>query len=426
MKSTYEDYASLEWISRHIKSIQGSLSPASRLVWIALQDLASSQSRLFVEGGVRNICKHLNLCDKTFKKAVDELQKNRLLTLREAQTSLGAHSFQYFPASPPNALLCKTRAMHFNYRDALLTQKDFGCERITVNQRILMIALLAITDGCGFVTELHVATLSQLTGIPSRNILSNLDKLKTKGLLARITSLRSEQRNKKTHWAYQLSSGAHPSKVKCVFDRGVHSEVPVISLLTQRKDIEEELHSLDIRLQNRWALKNFRMTSSAIEYYLYSAFLGAPEDVRHSLIKAIDSYRVTWKKLSGNGLLVYVDWLLQLAAIQKINYQSESPIPDMYTECLHTENLIKTQVNFFPLSPKQKEALIQILMPLSKMVATAMKNEINNVLPKVGLGQCQILVESFSQWMANHTGKPDQVSGYDLKILKYEPRYTKK
>lgn len=426
MYSVYDDSAGLDWARMHVKSLHGSLSPASRLVWIALRDLAFSQSTDCLEGSVRSICTQLGLCDKTFKKAVDELQKNQLLTLRKIQTGLGAHSFQYVPAPPYHVALRKVGALYSNYRNVLLREKCFGFERVTVSQRMLLIAVLAITDGCAFVTELHVPSLSKLTGLPNRNVVSNLSKLEAKGLLILKTSTRAESPHRKVLWAYQLDHFAQQSEMRCVFDRNAHSEVNIISLLIRRREIEKKFCSLNHNQYNRWAKEQFGMTSSAVESYLYDAFSGAPRDIREPLLEAINSSRMLWQQLSRKGCLVYVDWLLQLAAIETIHRQSNEAMFDMYNQCLHTENLIKAQVQFFPLTTEQKELLARILIPLSKLVATAMTNEINDVPPEIELDQCQILVESFSQLIANRNLAQDPVCHYGLIVLKYEPRYTKR
>ncbi len=431
MFSYFKDSTSLEWLSRHTKSLerldrntksrQRTLTPASRFIWIALLNLTSSKSR-FVEGSVENVCNRLGLCDKTFKKAVDELKNTNLLKLHKVQTNLGAHSFQYEPTIPPDISLHKTEQTYSNFRNKLLSQKQFDSKRVTVSQRSLMIAVLAVTDGYGLITEFHVNKLSQLTGISNRNILSNLANLEEKGLLTLIT----EQTGKKTLWAYQLKYFSHISEIKCVFDRNVHSEIQVISLLIRRKEIEEKFQTSTYKLYKSWLIKQFGMKGSKVEFYLYSVFSDVPEDIRTSVLKVIGPCRVNWQKLNNNVLHVYVDWLLQLAAIQTLRYQFKYSNSNMYSNCPPIENLIKTQVSFFPLTSEQRKVLEQILVPLSKMVATAIKNKINDIFPKAELDQCQIFVESSNQWLANHADKTNELRVNNVYILEHEPRYKTK
>ncbi len=388
--------------------------------------LASESSNICVQGSVRNICDHLGLCDKTFKKAVEELQIYSLLYLSDTKTNLGANSFKYFPTFPPNTSFNQKELSDFLCRDALLSQRPFRDKKITVNQRMLMIAVRAIMDEFSIVTALHTVKLSALTGIPSRNILPNLIKLEATELIIPITGLNFKQSKKKYIWAYQPKFVTNPSEIKIQFDRNNYSEIRIVSLLARRNELEEQLYTLPQSDYRKRPDNCFNMRWAEIEGFLCQPFPTAPDVICNSLLEAIDADKYVWHKLERDGLLIYLDVLLQLAAIQILSSQASGVASDTYRKCADTESMIQSNLTFFPVTSSQKAALKRIMVPLSKMIATTVQNQIAHFTPELELSECQIRLESLKPLLTLHCCGSKKVSEAGIYILRYEESYKKK
>ncbi|MGR5144451.1 helix-turn-helix domain-containing protein, partial [Photobacterium sp. DNB23_23_1] len=68
------------------------LSPSSRLLWLGMLHLSFESNECFVQGSVKELSSRFGLCDKTFQKAVGELETSNLLYRPKVKTSLGANS----------------------------------------------------------------------------------------------------------------------------------------------------------------------------------------------------------------------------------------------------------------------------------------------------------------------------------------------
>jgi hypothetical protein len=398
--------------------------------------LAEGDPNLCVQGSVRSICGHLGLCDKTLRKAVEELQANSLLFLSDTKTNLGANSFKYFPTFPPNFPFNKKELTDQLCSDVLFSQRPNGGKKITVNQRVLMVAGLSIIDRFGLITALHTVYISKLTGVPCRNILPNLLKLEAKGFLTPITGLGFGQKTKKPIWAYQFKLSKNSSEVRLEFDRFGYSEVEIVSLLIRLEELKKELRKLDElktqlcpRERNDLIKKegsDFDIGLADIEYYLCSPFSSVPDDICHSLLEAIDAGQLVWRRLERDGLVVYLDLLLQITAAQIINNRSSVLASDMYRECNVTSSMVLHQLNCFPITSNQREVLAQIMVLLSKMVATAIMNQIARGIPELKLNGCDLYIESLKPHLVFHCCGSQKVSEVSTYILKYEPKYKEK
>ncbi|UTW02910.1 hypothetical protein KDX31_16485 [Amphritea atlantica] len=399
-------------------SFNRGLSTASRFVWIGLNHLAYEQNNTCIEGSVKSIGNRLGLCDRTFKKAIEELRKARLLTLINMKTNLGANSFKYDLTPILNAS-CNEELSHPSFRNLLLSQKPFAGKKITVRQRMLMIAVLAISEEFGFVTDLHKVKLSKLTGIPRHNISPNLFKLEAKGLISPII----QSNSKKSIWAHQPELSAGSSGIKLLFSSYQYLETKVISLFTRNKELEKQLSTLDPLKLGKKPMNYPNMRWADIDRHLSNPFHTAPDMARQSLLEAItlESGRTVWKRLEKKNLLFDLNLVLLQAAVQILLSTDSS---GMYNESAQTNDMIQQQLQFFPITPKQRETLIQIAVLLSAMIATAIKNQIKHIFPKWRLTGSHIWIVSLHPILTLHCYGANESGMSKNYIFNYEPNYN--
>lgn len=350
------------------------LKPASKLVWLGLALLASLNKDWSVKASMSDLCSRLGLCDKTLKRAIDELQEKNLLVRKSEKTDLGAHSYRYYLEFPKGLNLSISCLSYKLIQDLLLKPRQL---KITANQRLLLILTLVISGRFGFISAaLHSGKMSKLTGIPKHNILPNLIKLKKEKHLTTVLGYPIEKKNKPSYvfvpTVFTLSSyGIYLS----ITD--VNDVILTISLLLHKKNIERFYKDGCMHMKYG---QHRLINVIDILTFLDEPFFGAPSELREYLLKAIYNSSLIWKKLERDGLLTDVSLVVHNIALQVLSEchmdRSKSLEPYSYFNRSQLSSLLREQVSLFHLTKEQQDKLLEVLMPLCALIATSLKNQL--------------------------------------------------
>ncbi|AJR09791.1 hypothetical protein H744_2c3147 [Photobacterium gaetbulicola Gung47] len=371
-----ETLIKLEWLHEHISSLKVRLSPSSRLLWLGMVYLSFESSERFVRGSVKVLCSRLGLCDKTFLKAVEELETKNLLTRSKVKTSLGANSFEYRLINYSEGVDFITKGLNTAVRDLLFNQRAGKGRKLTVSQRMLMLAVLAVEDDFGPITEFQNFDLSRLTGIPRRNISPNLLKLEAKGYLFALKREKERPSSDKQAWAYLPIIHTALSGYPLIIHGKRLTEIQVVSVLSRRKEIETSLKDNTFKKLRVNGVNDLELNEEEVKDILCKSFLSAPEKVRTPLLNVIEKGVTLWSKLEKNALLDTLELVVCCTAI-KILSMSKTVNPSHpydYIECSELRTMVERNIRHLPISFNQKKLLIDIILPLSSMLAQMLIN----------------------------------------------------
>jgi hypothetical protein len=167
----------LLWLEEEINSREASLSPKARLIWLIVIRQAQEFEDFRLIGTVDEICSKTGLCDRTFKIAVDELLKLGLMKRYKRTTDLGAKSYSY-RAIYDHDFSHAVNDHVLRLEDQILFEKPSEEKpKLTVQLRLLFIALLIVWFEHGCISLFQTSNLEQLTGLNKRSVRAGLDKL---------------------------------------------------------------------------------------------------------------------------------------------------------------------------------------------------------------------------------------------------------
>lgn len=419
-------YELFEWLNQYLNSTNRQLTPASKLVWLGLTHLAYLNPDKSVKARVSDLCFRLGLCDKTLKNSVEELQKSSLLVRRNETTDLGAHSYRYCPKFPKDLNTSISCLSHELIQDLLLGPRQ---SKITANQRLLLILTMVLSDKFGYVsTTLHVDKLSQLAGIPTRNIYSNLRKLKDK---QQLTPIQGEKEKLKLPWAFIPTTFVRSFDITLQINKVKNDEVLAVSLLSERKSIEETISLIERNAKD--APNGITLNTKLVEYSGMSLleisdlfaipFLGLPEKLRGHLLKTIIANGSAWKDVKRKGLLAHLNLVLHCTAIQLLIKSRDQRVIYSYLDRSSTKLILRQQLEFFPLTVEQRDKLIQIALPLCTMIATSLNNLLNSEPYKGNLCGRHIYLSSIPPFLELKFISEVTPSPYSIYISDARPNY---
>ncbi|MGR5144452.1 hypothetical protein ACQKPX_22610 [Photobacterium sp. DNB23_23_1] len=310
------------------------------------------------------------------KKAVGELETSNLLYRPKVKTSLGANSFEYRLINYPEDIEFIRGELSTAIRDFLFNQRAGKGGKLTASQRILMVGILALEGNFGPIIAFQYLNLSRLTGIPHRNISSNLLKLDAKGYLSALEGKIKRVNDNKLVLAYLPNKKNRKSGPNIVINDKRPTEIQVISVLTHKKEIEEYLQKStdmkDILSKFYW----YELEKSKLKRCLYEPFISVPERVRTPLLRDIEQSTDLWRKLEKSNLLDAIEVVVCSTALKIISMSNCGGYSYPYDFIEHPEIriMIKDQLRGFPISFNQQENLIDIIIPLSCMMAQKLAN----------------------------------------------------
>ncbi len=173
------------------------LSTSSKLVYMCLLAKCIEAKGSHVQGDVKTLSAQVGVSDKTFVRDVAQLRTMGLLKRHVYKTSLGARSYKYIPTTLDNQTSEVLSPLTLSQITAVIS--NLLPMKLTPAQRILLITVNAISDGMDIVTSDSLSRISSLSGIPRRNILSNLKRLEEKSALTSKKGLTGEN----IAWCFQ-------------------------------------------------------------------------------------------------------------------------------------------------------------------------------------------------------------------------------
>jgi DNA-binding MarR family transcriptional regulator len=355
------------------------LTTSEKFVLFGLSYMSSQNSNGRVLSTVSNLCKELRIPDKTLLSAIKVLRNKKLIKRRKVRTKLGAWSFSYEVNSPTH------NNNNANNLDAQFQQILFGkvttseC-KLTINQRLLLLACFEVKQQFGIVTMCHIKTLSKLTDLKPRNIYPNLKKLYECKLLEEVKTETTEHKRRASAWAFEPVLLSRKYSLRMIFESSGWSNLDLIKTLYKNKEFLRELTSDSFVLPD----ENKRLFEY-INNVIKPPFLTPEGKIDLELLKAIEESADLWNKLiKSRGTfsrlkLVVIStsaWLLvnEQQMIDNDSYALEMP------EGVFA--IVSSYLESVSIITKPDDCLIQVILAVSLIVARALLSGINSIANK--------------------------------------------
>jgi hypothetical protein len=352
------------------------LTTSEKFVLFGLSYMSSQNSNGRILSTVSNLCKELRIPDKTLLSAIKVLRNKKLIKRRKVRTKLGAWSFSYEVNSP---------AQYKSNLDSQYQQILFGQivpfeSKLTINQRLLLLACFKVKQQFGIVTMCHIKTLSESTDLKPRNIYPNLKKLAVCKLLEEVKTESIEHKRRASSWAFEPVLLSRKYSNRMIFKSSGWSNLDSIKTLYENKELLRELASGSFKLTP----KNNRKFEY-IKNVIKPPFLTSERKIDLELLKAIEESTDLWNKLIKSRdtfsrlKLVVISTAVWLLVNEQQVVHIDSYAPEI-SEGVFA--IVSSYLESVSIITRPDDCLIQVILAVSLIVVRALLSGINSIANK--------------------------------------------